>query len=121
MTPTLFYAICGALLGAALGSYLGSVAWRIPNRHSLAGRSLCPGCGQAVPAYLNVPVLSYLALRGRAACCGSPLSLWYPLFEVTTLLAGAAVGYLFGLAGLGALALGVIGGSLLVKAVVDRR
>ena len=121
MTPTLFYAVAGALLGGALGSYLGCAAWRIPNRHPLSGRSICPGCGRAVPAYLNIPVLAYILLGGRAACCGAHLSPWYPLFETGTLLVGAVVGALFGLWGLAALAVVVIGGSLLVKAVVDRR
>jgi leader peptidase (prepilin peptidase)/N-methyltransferase len=118
---TAFYAVAGALLGAALGSYLGSAAWRIPNHHSLNGRSVCPGCGRQVPAYLNLPIVAYLVLRGRAACCGTRLSPWYLLLETATAGVGAAAGAWAHMWGLAALAVVVIGGSLLWKLVVDRR
>lgn len=73
------------LLGLVVGSFLNVCIVRIPvgtfwSNH----RSLCPHCGTQVPAWLNVPVLSYVFLRGRAQCCGTRLSLQYPLVELLT-------------------------------------
>jgi leader peptidase (prepilin peptidase)/N-methyltransferase len=112
--------ICGGLIGAALGSYLGSAWWRIPNRIPLNGRSVCPGCGAPVPAKANVPVFAFLALRGKAACCGSPLSRAYLVLELAGVSAGTTVTGLFGFYGLMTLAFLVVAGSLGAKAVVDR-
>lgn len=44
--------------------------------------SFCPSCGSAIPLYYNVPVLGWVILRGKAACCGKPISIKYPLFEL---------------------------------------
>jgi leader peptidase (prepilin peptidase)/N-methyltransferase len=59
----------------------------------VGGRSHCPACGAQIAAYDNVPVLSWLALRGRARCCGTPISTRYPLTELTlgTLFAATAL------------------------------
>jgi len=121
ISPTLFYAVAGGLLGAALGSYLGMASWRIPRHQPLSGRSVCPGCGKPVPGYLNLPVLGFLLLRGRAACCGARLSPWYLALELATAGAGALLGGLFQLWGLVAMAVLVVLGSLIWKLVVDRR
>jgi leader peptidase (prepilin peptidase)/N-methyltransferase len=77
------------LLGLVAGSFATAVAHRVPRGLSIAGpRSQCPGCGAQIPAYDNVPVVSWLVLRGRARCCGVPISPRYPLTEL-------AVGALF--------------------------
>ena len=74
--------IIGAAAGAAIGSYLGCAAWRLPRRIPLwRGRSVCPGCGRDIPSWRNVPVLTFLLQRGRAACCGGPLARRYLLAE----------------------------------------
>jgi leader peptidase (prepilin peptidase)/N-methyltransferase len=77
------------VLGAVAGSFATAVAHRVPRGMSVAGpRSLCPRCGAQIAAYDNVPIVSWLALRGRARCCGTPISPLYPLTEL-------AVGLLF--------------------------
>lgn len=86
------FALIGFGVGGSLGSFAGCAAWRIPRRLSLLGRSHCPGCGAQVPWWLNVPVLSFLVLRGRARCCGARLARRYLLLELTLALLGATVG-----------------------------
>jgi len=73
--------------GLLWGSFLNVVIHRIPRELSIVSpRSHCPACEKPIAAYDNVPVLSYLVLRGRARCCGAKISPRYPLVEV---LAGA--------------------------------
>lgn len=70
--------------GLILGSFLTVVAYRVPRGESVVGgRSRCPACGERIAAYDNVPVVSWLLLRGRARCCGAPISPRYPLTELT--------------------------------------
>ena len=69
--------------GMILGSFVSVVAHRLPRGESFAaGRSRCPGCGEQIAAYDNVPVLSWLWLRGRCRSCGEPISPRYPLTEI---------------------------------------
>ena len=75
------------LLGAAVGSFLNVVAYRLPRGESLvAPRSRCPGCERAIAAYDNVPVISFLLLRGRCRGCGTRIPARYPLVELLTAL-----------------------------------
>jgi leader peptidase (prepilin peptidase)/N-methyltransferase len=60
-------------------------------------RSACPHCGTPIPGWHNIPVLSYLLLRGRCAACATHISLRYPLVELLTAALSAAVGWKFGL------------------------
>ncbi len=81
------------LVGAAVGSFLNVVAYRLPRRMSLAGpRSLCPSCGTQIAARDNVPLVSWLALRGRCRACGARISPRYPLVEAVTAALFVAVG-----------------------------
>lgn len=76
---TIFLFICGLLIG----SFLTVVAHRVPRGESVVGgRSHCPACGAQIAAYDNVPVISWLLLRGRARCCGTAISPRYPLTEL---------------------------------------
>lgn len=69
--------------GLIIGSFLTVVAHRVPRGESVVGgRSHCPACGAQIAAYDNVPVLSWLSLRGHARCCGAPISARYPLTEL---------------------------------------
>jgi len=69
--------------GMILGSFVSVVAHRVPRGESfVAGRSRCPGCGAPIAAYDNVPVLSYLLLRGRCRSCSQRISARYPLTEL---------------------------------------
>jgi leader peptidase (prepilin peptidase)/N-methyltransferase len=80
------------LFGALIGSFLNVVAHRVPVGESLVSPgSHCPGCGAAVRPYDNVPVLSWLLLRGRCRDCGTRISPRYPLVELLTAAAFAAV------------------------------
>lgn len=82
-----------ALLGAVIGSFVSVVAHRVPLGESIvAPRSRCPGCGTRVSAMDNVPILSYLALRGRCRHCAERIPATYPLLELG--LAAAFVGVL---------------------------
>lgn len=81
-----------ALLGLVLGSFLSVVAHRVPLGESIvAPRSRCPGCGTQIAGYDNVPVLSYLALRGRCRHCAERVPLTYPLLELGMAAAFVAV------------------------------
>jgi leader peptidase (prepilin peptidase)/N-methyltransferase len=71
------------VLGLVAGSFVTAVAHRVPRGISIAeSRSQCPDCGTQIAAYDNVPVLSWLLLRGRARCCGARISSRYPLTEL---------------------------------------
>ncbi|HEX4518165.1 MAG TPA: prepilin peptidase [Gaiellaceae bacterium] len=73
------------LPGLAIGSFLNVVAARIPARISIvAPRSCCPGCSSEIAWYDNIPIVSYLLLRGRCRGCKGSISLKYPLVELTT-------------------------------------
>ncbi|WP_437724146.1 prepilin peptidase [Sorangium sp. So ce861] len=73
------FALCFGLLW---GSFLNVVIHRVPRELSVVRPgSRCPACGTPIRAYDNIPVLSYLLLRGRARCCGAPVSPRYPLVE----------------------------------------
>ena len=80
------------VLGSCVGSFLNVVVHRLPRGESLVRpRSRCPRCGWMLPAWANVPLLSYLALRGRCASCRQPISPRYPLVELVTGLLFAAL------------------------------
>ncbi len=71
------------LVGLALGSFLNVVASRLPAGEKFgAGRSRCPHCRTPLPWYDNVPLLSFLLLRGRCRFCGAGISWRYPLLEL---------------------------------------
>jgi leader peptidase (prepilin peptidase)/N-methyltransferase len=108
-----------ALLGLAIGSFLNVVIHRLPlmlergwklESAELLGvkidppaqiglaqpRSRCPTCGHAIAWHENIPILSYLRLRGRCAACGAPIAARYPLVEAGTAVLFAAVAWRFG-------------------------
>jgi leader peptidase (prepilin peptidase)/N-methyltransferase len=84
------------VLGAVIGSFLNVVAYRLPRHESLvAPGSHCPKCGVHVRPYDNIPILSYLLLRGHCRSCSAPISPRYPLVEALTaaLCAGAVLAH----------------------------
>lgn len=77
-------ALC-ALIGLLIGSFLNVVIHRVPLGESVVHpRSRCPQCGTELAAYDNIPVVSWLVLRGRCRTCGTPISPRYPLVELGT-------------------------------------
>ncbi len=89
-------AISAGVLGAIFGSFLNVVAYRLPRHESLLGpASHCPSCGTPVKPYDNVPILSFLLLRGRCRSCRATISPRYPLVEALTgaLCAGSVLAH----------------------------
>src|SRR4051794_6715089 len=81
-----------APLGLLIGSFLNVVAYRLPRGQSIVKpRSRCTSCGEEVRSYDNVPVLSWLFLRGRCRHCGESISARYPAVELVTAVVFAAV------------------------------
>lgn len=77
--------LLAALLGACVGSFLNVVAWRLPRQESLLRPgSHCPRCGTPLAWFENLPVLGWLALRGRCRHCGAGIAIRYPLVELFT-------------------------------------
>jgi leader peptidase (prepilin peptidase) / N-methyltransferase len=108
-----------ALLGGLVaGSFVSVVAHRVPRGESIVGpRSRCPACGAQIAARDNVPVLSWVLLRGRARCCGARISPHYPLAELSLgALYAATVLVLWGDAG--EVALGLVFVTMLVAVAV---
>ncbi|WP_009523806.1 prepilin peptidase [Imbroritus primus] len=118
LDPTLWIALA-ALVGLLVGSFLNVVVHRLPlmmereeanylaelrheplpypERYDLvAPRSACPACGHTISALENVPVLSYLWLRGRCRGCGTPISSRYPLLELASAVLTGLVAWHFG-------------------------
>jgi len=74
-----------ALFGLIFGSFLNVCIVRLPRRESIVKpRSRCPECGNLIRWHDNIPVLSYLALRGKCRRCGKPISALYPAVELLT-------------------------------------
>ncbi len=85
------------VLGLAVGSFLNVVVWRVPRGESVVRpASRCPSCAAPIRPRDNVPVLSWLLLRGRCRDCGEPISVRYPLVELLTAVVFVAMGLRFG-------------------------
>jgi leader peptidase (prepilin peptidase)/N-methyltransferase len=80
-----YVVVMAAVLGLAMGSFLNVVLYRLPRGLSVVRpRSRCPGCGTTLHSVDNIPVLSWLLLRGRCRTCRCRISIRYPLVEATT-------------------------------------
>lgn len=96
LTPLL--AVLAGILGATVGSFLNVVAARVPVGASVVRPgSACPRCGHEIRGRDNVPVLSWILLRGQCRDCSEPISVRYPLVEATTAALFAATTLHFGL------------------------
>jgi len=95
--PDLATGVLIGALGLAAGSFLNVCIYRLPRRQSLVRpASRCPKCTTPLRWYDNVPLVSYVVLRGRCRGCRAPISQVYPLVEVTTGLVFVAAYSLFG-------------------------
>jgi leader peptidase (prepilin peptidase)/N-methyltransferase len=79
-----FFPLCAALFGACIGSFLNVCIYRIPKGESVVRPGSHCACGRPIAWYDNIPVFSWLILRGRARCCGRPFSIRYPAIELVT-------------------------------------
>jgi leader peptidase (prepilin peptidase)/N-methyltransferase len=139
-SPAALIAVC-ALFGLVVGSFLNVVILRLPRMLENAWQSearlvlempaeqgerlsllrpasRCPHCGTPIAPWRNIPLLSWLLLRGRAACCGEPVSLQYPLVEAGAGALAAACAWRFGFGWELAAAL-ILVFTLLAAAVID--
>jgi leader peptidase (prepilin peptidase)/N-methyltransferase len=90
--------LTAGLLGLVAGSFLNVVIHRVPLRQSVVWpASRCPGCGEPIEPRDNVPLLSYVILRGRCRNCKARISARYPLVEALTGILFAGAAYEFGL------------------------
>jgi len=95
---TVALAIPAGVLGLVIGSFLNVVVWRVPRKESVVTpRSACPSCGTQLAGRDNVPVLSWLWLRGRCRTCRARISVRYPLIEIGCAGLFAATAVHFGL------------------------
>ena len=96
LTPSAVIGTIVFIYGTVIGSFLNVCIHRVPRGESvIRPRSKCPGCEKPIKAWQNIPVISFLLLRGRCGSCGQPISWRYPAVEVLTglLLAGIYLKY----------------------------
>lgn len=85
------------LFGLIIGSFLNVCIYRLPLEQSVVRpRSRCPGCEKPIAWYDNLPIASYLLLRGKCRNCGARIPIRYPIIEVTTALVSWLVFFKFG-------------------------
>ena len=141
-----FQLLVAALFGLAIGSFLNVVILRLPRRmhaefaaacaaaedrehtpppnrwfgldYLISPGSRCPSCGHDIRAWENIPILSWLLLRGRCSACGTRIGIRYPLVELLTALLTVAVVYRWGLNWEG-IAVSMLVWGLIVLAVID--
>jgi leader peptidase (prepilin peptidase)/N-methyltransferase len=89
--PLAIILVLAGLAGLIIGSFLNVVVYRVPAGISLSRESRCPHCDARIKPWHNVPVLSWLALRGTCSSCGARISARYPMVELVTAAAFVAV------------------------------
>jgi len=99
MNPGLALAAFALAPALALGSFLNVVVARLPRKRDLTGRSACLSCHERIAWYDNIPVVSYIVLRGSCRRCGAGISVRYVLVELATALLIAGCFARFGLSG----------------------
>ena len=101
------------VLGTLIGSFLNVVVYRVPLGKSIVTpRSACGSCGHEVRAYDNIPLISWLVLRGKCRDCAAPISVRYPLVELGGAVAFALVAWRFAPDVVGAFTAGATTGTI---------
>lgn len=109
------------ILGAVTGSFLNVCIYRLPEHQSiLSPASHCPRCGTPIKFYDNIPVLSFLLLRGRCRSCKSPISIQYIAVEILNGAGYLLIAWRFGLTA-ESLLYAVLFSALIVVSVIDLR
>lgn len=89
--------VLAALFGLLFGSFLNVCVYRIPRDLSvITPRSFCPECGQTIAWFDNIPLFSYVGLRGNSRCCRKRIGIRYPLVELSCAAAFVAVSWRYG-------------------------
>jgi leader peptidase (prepilin peptidase)/N-methyltransferase len=92
-----FLYVLTSIFGLIIGSFLNVCIYRVPRDKSIVyPPSSCPACGSGIKPYHNIPVLSYIWLKGRCASCGARISIKYPAVEALNALLYVAAFYRFG-------------------------
>ena len=108
------------IFGMCIGSFLNVCIYRLPTSKSIADppRSICPSCNSPIRFYDNIPVLSYIWLKGRCRNCDAPISFRYPMVELMNGIVAMGLLFKFGLS-LESLVYFVFISSLLVITFID--
>jgi len=97
LVPFQFWTLCFFILGSVVGSFLNVCIHRLPREESIVSPpSHCPHCGYSIPWHLNIPLVTWLWLRGRCANCQAPISARYFLVELLTAVVFAGCWLRFG-------------------------
>ncbi len=116
---TIYLTFISAILGAVMGSFLNCWAMRYETGEKYPrGRSRCPRCGHVLSAVELVPVLSWIALRGRCRSCHEPISVRYPITELIGAAVFAGIYLKYGLSPYTA-ELMILAGCLMLMAFID--
>lgn len=98
ISPQLYFAACSFLFGLVFGSFMNVLIARLPRNQSIAfPPSHCPKCNHTIRFYHNIPLVSYIMLKGKCYDCGVRISIVYPLVELLTGLIFLAVFLKFGI------------------------
>lgn len=119
--PPEFWSLVFFSFGCMVGSFLNVCIYRMPRNESVVSPpSHCPHCGYSIPWYLNVPLVTWLYLRGKCANCAAPISVRYFLVELLTGVAFFGCYFSFGLqSALLALAMCVLMAGFIVATFID--
>lgn len=105
MDLRVFFTVAFGLFGLLFGSFANVVIWRVPRGESIVSPgSHCPGCNKPIVWYDNIPVLSWLLLKGRCRACGQPISARYPIIEAASGVLFVTAAIVFGPTARGAFA-----------------
>jgi leader peptidase (prepilin peptidase)/N-methyltransferase len=92
----IIFLVAAGILGVVIGSFLNVVIYRVPLKKSIVSPpSACANCGHTIRWYDNIPLVSWLLLRGKCRDCGSRISVRYPLVELGSALFFVAVALIF--------------------------
>ncbi len=109
------------ILGLMVGSFLNVCIWRLPEGEQvIRGRSHCRRCLKTIPWVDNVPLVSFILLRGKCRFCGTPISWTYPAVELATGLLFVSLWGRFGLTGVSTI-YAALGAALILVSVIDAR
>lgn len=94
-TSNTFYYLTLCVSGLIIGSFLSMLTYRLPRNLSLSGRSYCDKCHKTIKWIHNIPLISFLILKGRCAYCGKGISKRYMFIEFFTAILFVGIGYLW--------------------------